>query len=573
MIEVLLFILAAAVGTFIALTVGLKVAAWWWTSGQRGSPPATGVRIWEGKPGSGKSYGVVGEILTNIRRRKRPVYTNLPLKQRVIRQYLRNRGDANLANYFTVLTEDHTRRWFRRFSELANYCEERSASGVKRKEAEREWMLDHGPHIPRAYTLEEWTAKVAADGLDATAASSLFDALIEQQTEDAQADPRLKRPTDRLRPNWIPYGSVIVMDELHKWFDQRQQGGEMKELLDTLSMHRHGLYQIDVLSQTIMMQNKAFRDMSDEIVICQDLRKIAIIWGLRFPLPTFRYSLVSAVELGPELRDRHNVKPERVWCEAPWLDGGKMWRLYDSFTHVGSLRQLELSMDRSRAEHEGPTYKPRNRIAKMKQRQKQRSFAGSVAKLAVVGLLVLIAFRVGRRDVAATDAVAAQADQSAKETASMLDGIKAEMADLMAAVASRPSPQPEPQPEPQADADTFTPDVPVYRPAVTGAVAGVAVVNGQFIRPGEMYRGAMLLGVDGRMSRWLLTDGSQAAISVGRSTGGVVGDARLNGVQRWGTAEAAAALDAHGSGWPGARADDDAAVDADVSSGPARVDG
>ncbi|MEM1011470.1 MAG: zonular occludens toxin domain-containing protein [Planctomycetota bacterium] len=498
----ILYILAWPLGVVLALILGVAAFAKWWSlTNGAASPPATGVRIWEGKPGSGKSYGVVGRILEYLRHDRRPVYTNLPLRFPVVRQYLRNRRQPELAGFIVPLSEPHMRLWLQRFAGLAKHCEEREKLGVSRSAAEAEWFEDNGRHIPRWYTRDDFAASVARDGLDRSAADSLFDALHEQQGYEAAEVNRMagreivKSVEGRLRPNWIPYGAVIIVDELHKWFDQRDQREEVRELLDTLSMHRHGLYRIEVLSQTIMQMNKVFRDMADEVIICQDLRKVRLIFGLRWPLPTFRYSLVSAVELGPELRQRHDVKPEKTWVLAPWLDGGRLWRFYDSFTHAGSKRALDKRLAATKAEAEGKYHDPEKRKKAMAQRHARFSFFGLLGKTVVVLGVVVLAYRSGRSSgESAAAEVHAAVEANASQTDSKLEDVESRLLSLIRTSADEPG------------VASATPAVgPPLSTSPTGEVYGVRLVGisnevaflegGRRLQEGERIGGWLYVGV------------------------------------------------------------------------------
>ncbi len=405
------------------------------------------------------------------------------------------------------------RRWLARFSELATYCEERAAFGDKRRTAENAWLEEHGPHIARPYKRDEWRFKLEADGIDHAGADSIFAALEQQQQAEARKLGLDWRP-GYLRPNWVPYGSVIVMDELHKWFDQRKQREEAASVLDTLSMHRHGLYMIEVMSQTAMMANKAFRDMADDLIICQDLRKISPVWGIRWPFPTFRYSLISVVDMGTEIRNRHDVKPEQVWVEAPWIDGGLLWRLYDSFTHAGSARSLAKQMEATRREHEGKFYDPAKEKMMKDAKIKRRSSVGVVVKWLVVAAVLVGVFRLGRDRAWEAEKAAGAASQSAAETRSALETLKGEIGKMISAGKQGPAGVSDLQTGEAVGGEQRKNDD--VRGKVTGIGAGFVVVAGQVVECGGQWEGWQLMSSDGiGGSMWRAPDGTSRTVGVG----------------------------------------------------------
>ena len=373
----------------LAATVALSGAS------RSGNVVSTGVTMWEGLPGSGKSYGVTEAIVGMVRRNRRPIYTNVPLKFRSLRKYLKKVGGAASADYVTKLSREHFSAFLFRFAELAEYCEKQQAVGVARKHAERDWLDRVGPHVPRPMGRAAWDRYRTASGVSEADASAEWVGLAKS------ADGT------QLLPNWIDYGSVIVVDEVHKWFDQRKQGdkpapGEKKPpLLDVLSMHRHGLYRIEAMSQDVMQVDIAFRRQCANYVRCADLRQLPFLWGIRFPLPSFRYQLIPAAAL-ESAADRAGAKPIRTWTRHPWANGGYLWRLYDSFTHCGSQRQLGRIMERSRQAVEGENYDPQRSRKEDAMRKRRESVVVSAAKLMMLGAVVLGAWWIGGGGTLAT---------------------------------------------------------------------------------------------------------------------------------------------------------------------------
>ena len=405
--EFLNHIFIFGVGFFVLAVVAFLVIVF--AAGQVGEKlPETGVRIWEGKPGSGKSYGVMAYVLRSVLGRRRPVYTNLPIRLRPLRAYLRAKRGSMALEYVQPLGEEHFRAFLSRFAQLAAHCEEAVSRGEERQQAELAWIEENGPHVPRACDRDLWRRIVGRDGIDRAGADSLFDALLPAGGE-------------RLRPNWIPYGSVIVIDELHKWFDQRDQRGEIKELLDTLTMHRHGLYQVEVLTQNAMQVSQSIRRQTTQLVRAIDLRELPVFFGINVPIPMFRYQAYT-VTCDADLNDRDRRDPARVWMEVPWLSGGLMWRLYDSFTHVGSLRGLKKRIERTREDHEGDHYDPKREEKVGKALQARRWLVGKIVKTSLVVGLAFLAYRSGRQVAdKKLEKLQAYGEKSEKQSATVSD--------------------------------------------------------------------------------------------------------------------------------------------------------
>lgn len=350
MISFILLILGAvlvviAAVFLLALTIGRDAA-----DNLKGyKPPETGIVILEGLPGSGKSYTATKWSIDTIKNDRRIVYSNLPLKIRVIRALLRKTGGEHLTRYVVELTKEHFYRSVARFADLTAYIESNKRTMSKRQ-AESEWFTTHGPHVPYPMNQAEWVDYRALDHVDADLARSEWVAL-------AGSDECGIGDDGRLLANWMEFGSAIVIDEMHKWADQRKQKEEDPRLLDFLTMHRHGLYFVLLLTQNAMQISIGFRRNCVKFWRCLDMRNMAVIGPIKLPLPLFRYEEIAAAALG-DASERTNVKPERTWTEIPFLNGGLYWRLYSSFTHAGSLRQLRQTIERSRQVAEGSKYDP-----------------------------------------------------------------------------------------------------------------------------------------------------------------------------------------------------------------------
>lgn len=270
--------------------------------------PETGIEIWDGVPGSGKSYGAVDRLIREIIDFRRPVYTNLPIRLRVLRRYLiAKTGKELYARYIHVLTRDHMERFVERNQELTDYAEMRNAEGISRAVAEREYCEAEGPHI--------------TTGPDA---------------------------------NWIPAGAVIIGDEWHRWQEQENQKNLSPAWKTYVTMHRHHLHLIMVLTQDKMQVSLPWRRNAVKVVHCSDKRKLPFMFGLSLPFPAFAYEHWP-VEYA-DSKDHGMMKPMQVNVRFPAFSGGVIWRLYDSFTHMGSYSSLTRKLEEVRKAVEGEYY-------------------------------------------------------------------------------------------------------------------------------------------------------------------------------------------------------------------------
>ena len=475
-------------------------------------PLEAGIRIWEGGTGSGKSYGVTENIISLVRGARRPIVTNVPLKFRSIRKYLGRVGGETAVGYVSPLSEQHFKAFIARFAGLVRHCEKRETEGVTRRHAEREYLGEHGPHVSRPYSRDEWVLHRSRAGVDDHDALDEFGVL-----------PR--DGSGKLRPNWIDYGSVIVIDEVHKWFDQRTQADEDKRLLDFLSMHRHGLYLVEVMTQDAMQVSLSFRRLTQYYIRCTNMAQLPFLFGFRFPLPAFRYWMIPAAALENQSQ-RTSVKPMRSWMRFPWLTTGLIWRLYASHTHCGTARQLRRVVESSRANVEGARYDPNYTKKRKAMLKKRRSIAFGVVKYAAIAAAIVLAWRLGGSPASAdADAVvspAAPAPAATPPTAS----VPAPVPTAAPATAS---------PRPDADAAGLLPSLPgpaerdsllsrfgLGRDGVPGSglrssaasrsvsLAAIGkdyvVVGGRIVGIGETYDGSKLVACDVRRSISLWSD-------------------------------------------------------------------
>ena len=275
--------------------------------GKRDISIKTGIEIWDGLPGSGKSYSSVQELINTIIKERRPVYTNLPLKPRVLRKLLVVRSlNPSTANYIQHLTRDHFDNFVKRNQIYTEFSESAKGQGYSQGYIDRVFDEMHGP------------GKVKGENAD-----------------------------------WIPIGSVLILDEFHRWADQRMQRAEDPAYLLYATMHRHHMHRIIIATQDKMQVSITWRRNAETWVHHSDKRKLPFLFGITLPIPAF------ARETWPKEymeESRVGQKPTKTEVFIPWLTGGLTWRLYDSFTHMGGARRLGRAIEKTRQQIEGDQY-------------------------------------------------------------------------------------------------------------------------------------------------------------------------------------------------------------------------
>lgn len=270
---------------------------------KRNRIPACGeVEVIYGLPGAGKSYLAVRKIVDVALSERRPVYTNLPIKWPVMRAYLRLRGGRAYANLIRPLSEDHLRAFIKRQTERMVFRDElrlrlRSEGKPWRESvADALWLEEAGPDV------------VEGEGA-----------------------------------NWIPALSYIVIDEVHHWFPQQEQAANGKFLQGYLTMLRHHLHQVVVISQNPMQVDLAFRRL------CLYYTEVKQMGDEKF-LFFIRWKHVGVKAIGFEKLHKDAAEDVRVRATIPPVESGIIsprgranrvfFRLYDSFTHIGGRARL-----------------------------------------------------------------------------------------------------------------------------------------------------------------------------------------------------------------------------------------
>lgn len=368
-----------------------------------------GVEFVRGLPGSGKSFLMVRRIVRLLLSDEpRPVYTNLPIKWRVLRRFLAERVGPNRARLIRELTRDH---WFRflarsqrrgEFEERFRACREDDAT-FQLTEEEAAFLAERfGRSVEdvknRGRLPDEWKEAL----------------WVREAGEDVLHGPRA---------DWIPAGAMIVIDEVQKWHPlSRGHSDAAVPLISYLSMHRHHNHLPIFLTQDETRCDKNLRTFANYYTRVRNRGDDRLAWGLRF-----KHLRLSA--LGYELYNNEGYDGTDVWqAQTPleaytvfhWLPKYRwVFRLYESRTHAGSRRRAAKLRARIFAEaglREDGTDPERPAAAKKEAEARPVGIVHSLkvltARTAVVAVLVMTGYAagtLGRRDGADNGGAAAVA--------------------------------------------------------------------------------------------------------------------------------------------------------------------
>lgn len=273
-------------------------------------PEAGVVEIIAGDKGSGKSLHCVKRVLDIIQQERRPVFTNLPIRWRVLRQYLRIKSGPAYANLIYPLNMEH----FDRFIDRQH-----------RRMQIRERLNDEARRTKRVIS------------------SRCMEAAYE-----AELGPDIYEGPDA---NAILPAAYVIIDECHHWFPM-QGGKERDEILQRyLSMCRHHLHQVILVSQAPMQISKAGRRLATLYTICRHKTYDRIAWGVRFQhlgiraLGMIRYS-ADDIEGEEPIRGAEPMEQSAIYPWAPCTQ--VLFRLYSSHTHIGTPRRMLRTLDEVR---------------------------------------------------------------------------------------------------------------------------------------------------------------------------------------------------------------------------------
>lgn len=327
--------------------------------GVKWKPPECQLRVVEGLPGAGKSFFLVKQTADVILREKRPVYTNLPIRFRVFRTWLRNRAGEQYANLIVELTEAHWTAFLKRNKAKQEYQQQYKTdcknSGVpfRRGAFERAWIEKAGRDILRPGQIKdelriEYTHAFEAEGVEYE--EHWFESWYESATKDIDT-----------QPNWIPPLSVVIIDEVQHWhpMERNIKQNDAEGLKAYLTMMRHHLHDVWVATQVWGNVSKTMRDLARQFMRVQSLSERKVLYGVRYKhlgLRGISYALYSIEQLNAQLskggaEDDFGSTPLKSELCFPGLPWHQFWfRLYDSFTHVESPRRMLEKLKRMQAE-------------------------------------------------------------------------------------------------------------------------------------------------------------------------------------------------------------------------------
>lgn len=284
--------------------------------GKDSRPMESGIYGVIGKPGSGKSYWCAKQILGHAALDRRPVYTNIPIKLKRMRAYIvmRMQGPKPVRRVLSKLIRPTlTKQHFSRFCERLSWISERI-------EELKDTFEHYGDLEDEIEELEDGFWKQA---------------LIESEDEFG------KFIYAGAKANWFPPGSVLFLDEVHKWFAAKGYRDEPKYVLDMTSMHRHLQLMIYVVTQRWMNASLSFRSMSIELIRCMNYARVPLLGPLR--LHAWGLNLFRVGRCLPEDYDERNDELKigkrdiSFDFEFPTFNKGVYFQLYKSHVHGGSL--------------------------------------------------------------------------------------------------------------------------------------------------------------------------------------------------------------------------------------------
>jgi len=283
-----------------------------------------GLEIIEGLPGAGKSFYAVRRVVKTIVKYKRPVYTNLPLKFKVVRKYLRLMGGEELANLIRPLKEEHWRRFLSRQHAYARFKEQRTGHPSTLPEAAQQDLSECvGKSIAQLSKQQQVTPDQMVQWFESKVGPPIY--------EGHNADS-------------IPLSAIIVIDEVQHWHPMIKQGNNegREELQAYLTMMRHHLHWIWVITQDRTRIDIIFRKMCKSVWQVWDRGEDRLAFGIRFHhlgMKAMGFRRYTPEQL--EGTNRDNIKPSENITLIPIMPWHHIYfRLYTSWTQAGSKRQI-----------------------------------------------------------------------------------------------------------------------------------------------------------------------------------------------------------------------------------------
>lgn len=292
-----------------------------------------GVELIHGLMGSGKSFFAVRRCILTALHTRRPIYTNLPIKFRVMRRYMMVKGGSEVSNLIRQLDESHWRAFLARQNRFAKFRE-----GLKKT-------------TPADLT-EEQVATISA-ACDMTPEGvrrlpRLMDRHFAAWFAKVDGPPILDGPD----ANWIPPTAVIVIDEVQHWHPMSKQAHDpnREDLLAYLTMIRHHCQWLWVITQDPTRIAIEFRRLSRYYWRVWDRGEDRLAWGIRFKHLRVRamgYECSTIDQL--ENRNPDNgPRVERFTIIPKFPRNRIIYRLYQSHTNIVSPRAMMRDLRRAR---------------------------------------------------------------------------------------------------------------------------------------------------------------------------------------------------------------------------------
>ncbi len=346
-----------------------------------------GLEIIQGLMGSGKSFIAIVRMIKAILLTRRPVYTNLPLKWKVVRKYLRLKGGEELANLIRPLDQEYWRRFLRRQEKVALFKDE------------------HKNTPPQDLTEEQLQQLSEATGKTTDylkAQPSLHNSQLHKWYDHIYG-PGKEVGVDA---DHIPLGSIIIIDEVQHWHPMSKQGKDPdgEQLLAYLTMCRHHIHWIWVITQDRTRINIQFRVFFKTLWIVRNRGESKLAWGIRYKhlgMKGLGYEKFSRDQV--EGTDPEDKKPLESFTIMSHLKKYQVYfRLYSSHIHAGSMRQIRRQVKEARIKSgldEHGTTKQEKQM-ESKQMKKERSIVRratrKLIKYAFIALFVFITYQAGR---------------------------------------------------------------------------------------------------------------------------------------------------------------------------------
>lgn len=292
-----------------------------------------GVEIIHGLMGSGKSFFAVRRCILVALTTRRPIYTNLPIKFRVMRRYMRTRGGPEVSNLIRQLDESHWRAFLARQNRFAKFRE-----GLKKT-------------TPADLTEEQVAVISAACDMTPEAVRRLprlMDRHLAAWFAKVDGPPILDGPD----ANWIPPTAVIVLDEVQHWHPMSKQAHDPNrdDLLAYLTMIRHHCQWLWVITQDPTRIAIEFRRLSRYYWRVWDRGEDRLAWGVRFKhlrIKAMGYECATIDQL--ENRNPDNgSRVERFTIIPKFPRNAVIFRLYQSHTNIVSPRAMMRDLKRAR---------------------------------------------------------------------------------------------------------------------------------------------------------------------------------------------------------------------------------